>query len=68
MTRAALKHCEKMPDAREELNSSVREGIIESRHSVQSLDGINITRVTAPNRPVRFQIFILFLIYFYVRY
>ena len=26
MTRADLKHCGKMPDAREELNISVREG------------------------------------------
>ena len=38
MTRADLKHCGKMPDAREELNSSVREGIIESRHSIKSLE------------------------------
>ena len=40
MTRADLKHCGKMPDAREELNSSVREGRIESRHSTKSLEGI----------------------------
>ena len=31
MTRADLKHCGKIPDAREELNRSVREGRIESR-------------------------------------
>ena len=37
MTRADLKHCGKIPEAREELNRSVREGIIESRHSIKSL-------------------------------
>ena len=40
MTRADLKHCGKMPDAREELNRSVREGRIESRHSIKGLEGI----------------------------
>ena len=30
-----------MPDAREELNRSVREGIIESRHSINSLEGMD---------------------------
>ena len=40
MTRAGLKHCGKMPDAREELNRSVREGRIESRHSIKSLEGM----------------------------
>ena len=29
-----------MPDAREEVNRSVREGRIESRHSIKSLEGI----------------------------
>ena len=29
-----------MPDAREELNRSVREGRIEPRHSIQSLEGM----------------------------
>ena len=38
MTRAALKHCWKMPDAREELNRSVRGGRIESRHSIKSFE------------------------------
>ena len=38
VTRADLKHCGKMPDAREELNRSVREGRIESRHSIKSLE------------------------------
>ena len=38
MTRADLKHCDKMPDAREEMNGSVGEGRIESRHSIKSLD------------------------------
>ena len=38
MTRADWKHCGKMPDAREELNGSVREGRIESRHSIKSLE------------------------------
>ena len=37
MTRADLKHCGKMPDARVELNRTVREGKIESRHSIKSL-------------------------------
>ena len=40
MTRADLKHCWKIPDAREELNRSVREGRIESRHSIKSLEGM----------------------------
>ena len=40
MTIADLKHCGKMPDAREELNRSVREGRIESRHSIKSLEGM----------------------------
>ena len=40
MTKVDLKHCGKMPDAREELNKSVREGIIESRHSIKSLEGM----------------------------
>ena len=40
MTIADLKHCGKMPDAREELNRSVREGRIQSRHSIKSLEGI----------------------------
>ena len=31
-----------MPDAREELNRSVREGRIESRHYIKSLDGMGI--------------------------
>ena len=38
MTRADLKHCGKIPDAREELNRSVREGRIQSRHSIKSLE------------------------------
>ena len=36
--RADLKHCGKMPDAREELNRSMREGRIVSRHSIKSLE------------------------------
>ena len=40
MTRADLKHCGKIPDAREKLNRSVREWKIESRHSIRSLEGI----------------------------
>ena len=40
MTRADLKHCGKIPEAREELNRSVREGRIESRHSIKSLEGM----------------------------
>ena len=40
MTRADLKHCGKIPDARDELNRSVREGRIESRHSIKSFEGM----------------------------
>ena len=40
MTRGDLKHCGKMPDAREELNRSVREGRIESIHCTKSLEGM----------------------------
>ena len=40
MTRADLKHCGKIPDAREELNRSVREWRIESKHSIMSLKGM----------------------------
>ena len=40
MTRADLKHCWKIPDARDELNRSVREGRIQSRHSIKSLKGM----------------------------
>ena len=40
MTRADLKHCGKMPDARDELNRSMREGRIVSRHSINSLEGM----------------------------
>ena len=39
MTRADLKHCGKIPEAREELNRSVREGRTQSRHSIKSLEG-----------------------------
>ena len=35
-----MKHCGKMPDTREELNRSMREGRIESRHSIKSLKGM----------------------------
>ena len=40
MTGADLKYCGKMPDAREEMNRSVTEGRIESRHSIKRLEGI----------------------------
>ena len=40
MTRSDLKHCGKMPDAREELNRSVRDGRIESGHSIKNLEGM----------------------------
>ena len=40
MTRADLKYCGKMPDAREELTRSVSKGRIESRHSMKSLEGM----------------------------
>ena len=37
-TRADFGHCGKMPDAIDELNRSVREGRIESRHYIKSLE------------------------------
>ena len=40
MTRADLKHCGKILDAREELNRSVRERRIECRHYIKSLEGM----------------------------
>ena len=40
MTRADLKHCAKMPYAREELSKSVRNGRMESIHSIKSLKGM----------------------------
>ena len=40
MTRGDLNHCGKIPDAREDLNRSVRERRIESRHSIKSLEGM----------------------------
>ena len=40
MTRADLTHYGKISDAREELNRSVREGRIESRHYIKSFDGM----------------------------
>ena len=38
MTRADLEHCGKMPDAREELNLSVREGGMGHRYSIMRLE------------------------------
>ena len=38
-----MMHCGKIPDAREELHRSVREGIIESRHSIKSLEGMGLS-------------------------
>ena len=46
MTKADLNHCGKMSDAREELNRSVREGIIESRHSTKRLEGRDQVHMT----------------------
>ena len=40
MIRAYLKHCWKMQDAIEVLNRSLREGRIESRQSIMSLEGM----------------------------
>ena len=40
MTRADLMHCGRMPDAREVLYRSVRDGRIESRYSIKSLEGM----------------------------
>ena len=40
VTKADLKHCWKIQDARDELNRSVREGRIQSRHSIKSLEGM----------------------------
>ena len=46
MTRAELKHRGKIPDAGEELNRSVREGRVESRHSIKSLEGMGSSSLT----------------------
>ena len=35
-----MRRCGKMPDAREKLNRSAREGRIESRHSIKSLEWV----------------------------
>ena len=43
VTIVDLKHCGKMPDAREQLNRSVREGRKESRHSIKSLEGMGLS-------------------------
>ena len=40
MTRADLKHCGKIPDVKDELNRSVSEGRIQSKHSIKSLEGM----------------------------
>ena len=40
MTRTDLRHCEKIPKAREELNRSVSEGRIEWRNYIKSLEGL----------------------------
>ena len=40
MKRADLKHFGKNPEAWEEVNRSLREGGIESRHSIKSLGGM----------------------------
>ena len=40
MTRRDLKHCGKIPDASEESYRSAREWIIESGHSIRSLEGM----------------------------
>ena len=40
MTRADFEHCGKIPDARVEVNRSVREGRIESMHSINGLEGM----------------------------
>ena len=40
VTIADLKHCCKMPDAREDINRLVREGRIESRQYIMSLEGV----------------------------
>ena len=42
MTSADLNHCGKMSDAREDLNRSVRERGIESRHYIKSLEGMGV--------------------------
>ena len=40
VAKADLKHCGKIPDAREELNRSVGQWRIESIHSINSLEGM----------------------------
>ena len=42
MTRADLEHCGKIPETKEELNRSVREGRIESRHYIKSLERMGV--------------------------
>ena len=42
-TRSDLRHCGIIPDSREELNRSVIEGRMESRHSIKSLEGIGLS-------------------------
>ena len=45
-TRADIKHFWKMPDSKEELYRSVRDGRIESRHSFKSLEGMGCLKIT----------------------
>ena len=59
MTIVDLKHCGKMPDAREELNRSVREGRIESRHSIKSLEGMGSSSHDSRNRIMNAFFFLL---------
>ena len=43
VTRADLKYCGTMPDAREESNRSVRVGRIECRYHIKSLEGMGLS-------------------------
>ena len=40
MKKSYLNHCGKIPDAREVLNRSVREGRLKSRHFMKNLEGM----------------------------
>ena len=42
VTRADMNHCGKMPDAPRELNTSMRDGRMESRHHIMSLKVIGL--------------------------
>ena len=52
MSTVDLKHCDKISEVIEELNISVTEGIIDSRHLSKSLEGMK-SRLHGLGREVR---------------